>query len=82
MINNRVHKFNIEHTLLKILPAGTPSTWVDSLRRQLKLGQLRPRLPTVFDNLLLLPAVQSLSSNPAHQHQVATNHSILVSCQL
>jgi len=62
MINNRVHKFNIEQSLFKNLLAGTPSTWVDDILHQLKHWPAAPLLPTVFDKLPFLPAVQSLSA--------------------
>ena len=65
MINNRVHKFNIEQISFKNLLAGTPSTWVDEFLHQLKHQPTTPLLPTVFDNLPLLPAVQSLTWHSA-----------------
>ena len=41
---------------------GTPSTWVDGMSRQLNRQLTTLRVPTVFDNLPILPAVQSLQA--------------------
>jgi hypothetical protein len=43
-----------------LLLAGTPSAWADGSLRQLNLRTAAPQVPTVFDNLPVLQAVQSL----------------------